>query len=54
MSLHKLARELEETGRQTAAMVEGITFSIKDLAQRYKPIHPDTIAAYNQVVLKYK
>ena len=36
------------------AMVEGITFSIKDLAQRYKPIHPDTIAAYNQVVLKYK
>ncbi len=36
------------------AMVEGITFNIKDLAQGYKPIHPDTIAAYNQVVLKYK
>lgn len=36
------------------AMVEGITFTIKDLAQSYKPIHPDTIAAYNQVVLKYK
>ena len=36
------------------AMVEGMTFSIKDLSQRYKPIHPDTIAAYNQVVLMYK
>jgi len=36
------------------AMIEGITFTIKDLAQFYKPIHPDTIAAYNQVVLKYK
>ena len=36
------------------AMVEGMTFSIQDLAERYKPIHPDTIAAYNQVVLMYK
>jgi predicted HD superfamily hydrolase involved in NAD metabolism len=36
------------------AMVEGMTFSILDLAQRYKPIHPDTVAAYNQVVLAYK
>ncbi len=36
------------------AMVEGITFNIKDLASSYRPIHPDTIAAYNQVVLLYK
>jgi putative HD superfamily hydrolase of NAD metabolism len=36
------------------AMVEGMTFSILDLARRYKPIHPDTVAAYNQVVLAYK
>lgn len=36
------------------AMVEGITFNIKDLAASYRPIHPDTIAAYNQVVLMYK
>ena len=35
-------------------MIEGISFTIKDLVQGYKPIHPDTIAAYNQVVLKYK
>lgn len=36
------------------AMVEGITFTIQDLAKFYKPIHPDTIDAYNQLVLKYK
>ncbi len=36
------------------AMVEGMTFNIKDLAASYRPIHPDTIAAYNQVVLMYK
>nr|WP_319488287.1 bis(5'-nucleosyl)-tetraphosphatase (symmetrical) YqeK [uncultured Caproiciproducens sp.] len=36
------------------AMIEGMTFTIKDLAQNYLPIHPDTIAAYNQAVLKNK
>ncbi|HEX2986047.1 MAG TPA: bis(5'-nucleosyl)-tetraphosphatase (symmetrical) YqeK [Caproiciproducens sp.] len=36
------------------AMVEGLTFNIKDLASGYRPIHPDTISAYNQVVLLYK
>lgn len=36
------------------AMVEGMKFNICDLAKSYRPIHPDTIAAYNQVVLKYK
>lgn len=36
------------------AMVEGMTFSIKDLASNYRPIHPDTISAYNQVVVMYK
>lgn len=36
------------------AMVEGLTFNIKDLASGYKPIHPDTISAYNQVVVMYK
>jgi predicted HD superfamily hydrolase involved in NAD metabolism len=36
------------------ALLEGFTFTIQDLAQTGKPIHPDTIAAYNQVVLKYK
>ncbi len=34
MSLQKLARELEETARQTAAMVEGITYALEVLADR--------------------
>ena len=33
------------------AMLEGFAFTIKDLAGSEKPIHPDTIAAYNQTVL---
>lgn len=36
------------------AMIEGITYTIQDLAKDYRPIHPDTIAAYNQTVLKNK
>lgn len=36
------------------ALLEGFTFTIQDLAHNGKPIHPDTIAAYNQVVLTYK
>src|SRR3954463_873991 len=34
MSLQKLARELDETARQTAAMVEGITYALEILADR--------------------
>jgi predicted HD superfamily hydrolase involved in NAD metabolism len=33
------------------AMLEGVVFTIQDLAQRFKPIHPDTLSAYNWVVL---
>lgn len=36
------------------AMVEGLRFNIQDLSGNYRPIAPDTIDAYNQVVLKYK
>jgi hypothetical protein len=32
MSLHKLARELDETARQTASMVDGITEALEILA----------------------
>lgn len=32
MSLQKLARELDETGRQTAAMVDSITYALEILA----------------------
>jgi hypothetical protein len=34
MSLQKLARELEETARQTAAMVDGITDALEVLADK--------------------
>src|SRR4051812_40562259 len=34
MSLQKLARELDETARQTAAMVEGITYALEILADK--------------------
>ena len=33
------------------AMIEGIVFTVKDLADSKKPIHPDTIAAYNWTLL---
>jgi hypothetical protein len=34
MSLQKLARELDETARQTAAMVDGVTSALEVLADR--------------------
>ena len=34
MSLQKLARELDETARQSAAMVEGITLALEVLADK--------------------
>lgn len=34
MSLHKLAREIEETARQTAALVDGITEALDILSAR--------------------
>ena len=37
MSLQKLARELDETARQSAAMVEGISQALEVLADRDRP-----------------
>jgi hypothetical protein len=37
MSLQKLARELDETARQSAAMVEGIMLALEVLADGSKP-----------------
>lgn len=34
-----------------AAMLAGMVYTIQDLAQHQKPIHPDTLQAYNQIVL---
>lgn len=33
------------------AMEEGLRFTIQDLARENKPIHPDTVACYNQILL---
>lgn len=32
-------------------MLESVVFTVQDLSKRFKPIHPDTIEAYNWVVL---
>lgn len=34
------------------AAVEGIVYTVCDLAGGHRPIHPDTIAAYNDMILK--
>lgn len=44
-------RSAAEKGLEQAA-VEGIVFTVCDLAGNRKPIHPDTIAAYNDMILK--
>ena len=44
-------RAAAQSGLEEAA-VEGIVFTVCDLAGSRKPIHPDTIAAYNDMVLK--
>lgn len=33
------------------AMIEGLSFSIKDLAEQEVPIHPDTVAAFNWALM---
>ena len=34
-------------------LIEGITFTVRELLEMRKAIHPDTIAAYNHTVLEY-
>lgn len=36
------------------AIIEGMVYTIQDLAKDCRAIHPDTIAAYNEAVLKNK
>ena len=36
------------------AMLEGVTFTIRDLSARQKPIHPDSLATYNWMILNSK
>jgi hypothetical protein len=50
MSLQKLARELDETARQTAAMLEGITAALALLADRQMDQDPVVRQAMQMVV----
>lgn len=35
------------------AMISGLSYTLTDLAQARKPIHPDTVDAYNEATLDY-
>ncbi len=37
-----------------AAMLEGISFTISELVENAVPVHPDTIDAYNDMIMNYK
>ena len=45
--------ELRNAARKNLgeAMLEGLAYTIADLANGKKPIHPDTLEAYNQTAL---
>ncbi|HEY9009693.1 MAG TPA: hypothetical protein VIN06_01615 [Devosia sp.] len=50
MSLQKLARELDETARQSAAMVEGITLALEVLADKSLPLEQAKREAVSMIV----
>lgn len=50
MSLQKLARELDETARQTAAMLEGITDALQLLAEKNLSKDPTVREAVQMVI----
>jgi hypothetical protein len=50
MSLHKLAHELDETGRQTAAMVDGVVAALTLLADESVPFKAAKTEAVNLIV----
>lgn len=51
MGLHKLARELEETARQTAEMVDGITASLLTLGDTSIDCNVARSTAIRQIVV---
>ena len=51
MGLHKLARELEETARQTAEMVDGITASLLTLGDTSIDCNAARSTAIRQIVI---
>jgi hypothetical protein len=50
MSLQKLARELDETARQTAAMLEGITEALQLLTDRQLSKDPSIQQAMQMII----
>nr|WP_314256960.1 hypothetical protein [uncultured Devosia sp.] len=50
MSLQKLARELDETARQTAAMLEGITEALQLLAEKNLSKDPTVREAVQMII----
>ncbi|MBQ7638890.1 MAG: nicotinate (nicotinamide) nucleotide adenylyltransferase [Clostridia bacterium] len=46
-------RERAKTSLELA-MEEGLRFTIEDLSRECRPIHPDTLSAYNQIILERK
>ena len=34
-----------------SAMEEGLRFTVEELSAKCRPIHPDTVAAYNQIII---
>lgn len=50
MSLQRLARELDETARQSAAMVEGVTMALEVLADRSRPADETRRQAISMIV----
>lgn len=50
MSLQKLARELDETARQSAAMVEGVAFALEVLADKSRPSEETRREAVSMIV----
>ena len=50
MSLHKLARELDETARQTAGMVEGVTRALEILSDKSIPADEARRSAARMIV----
>lgn len=46
-------REKSEISLESA-MLEGLEFTIAELLEKNVPIHPDTIDAYNDIIINYK
>ena len=37
-----------------SAMLEGLEFTITELIEKHSPVHPDTLNAYNDMIINYK